>query len=138
MKKAFEPFVHSVIRVIDGDTQVLMLDLGFSTFKQVTTRIVGIDCPEKSTQAGRMVRSVVELWLQICMKQKYRLSWISSEVDMYGRTLGDFRDSFNGDSVSKYMLRTGLAKPFHQKRVPWTPAELDEVVTNCRLMGISG
>ena len=138
MKKAFEPFVHSVIRVIDGDTQVLMLDLGFSTFKEVTTRIVGIDCPEKSTQAGRMVKTVVELWLQICMKDKYRLSWISSEVDMYGRTLGDFRCNTSKETLATYMLFLGFAKPFETKRVPWTPAELNYVVAKCRAIGISG
>ena len=138
MKKTFEPFVHSVIRVIDGDTQVLMLDLGFSTFKQVTTRIVGVDCPEKSTLAGRMVRTAVQQWLELSTKTKFNLTWISSEVDMYGRTLGDFRCNTSKETLATYMLFLGLAKPFDQKRVPWTPAELDYVVAKCRAIGISG
>ncbi len=138
MKKTFEPFVHSVIRVIDGDTQVLLLDLGFSTFKQVTTRIVSVDCPEKSTLAGRMVRTVVDQWLRDRSKAKFNLTWISSEVDMYGRTLGDFRDNTTTETLATYMLFMGFAKPFHEKRVPWTPAELDYVVLKCRAMGISG
>jgi endonuclease YncB( thermonuclease family) len=138
MKKIFEPFVHSVVRVIDGDTQVLMLDLGFSTFKEVTTRILGLDCPEKSTLAGRMVKTVVQQWLEIATKAEFNLTWVSSEVDMYGRTLGDFRNNTTALSLSVYMLHFGLAKPFHEKRVPWTAADLDQVVENCRLMGIPG
>ena len=36
-----------LIRVIDGDTVVMQLDLGFNTFSKQILRLVGIDAPEK-------------------------------------------------------------------------------------------
>ncbi len=133
MKESFDCPVHQVVRVVDGDTQKLLLDLGFSAYVGVTTRIVGIDCPEMSTKAGRLVQSCVATWInQVFSIGRFNLRWVSSEVDMYGRTLGEFYDRSNPeDRLSSFMLYHGMAKPFHDKRVAWTPAELDVVVSKC-------
>lgn len=39
-----------VTRVIDGDTIECLVDLGFSTFKQVTVRLLDLDAPETRTK----------------------------------------------------------------------------------------
>ena len=39
-----------VIRVVDGDTVDALVDLGFSTFKKVRIRMMGINAPESRTR----------------------------------------------------------------------------------------
>jgi micrococcal nuclease len=39
-----------IIRVIDGDTVVAMVDLGFSTWTKTTIRFYGINTPESRTR----------------------------------------------------------------------------------------
>lgn len=140
MKESFDCPVHQVVRVIDGDTQKLLLDLGFSTCVSVTTRIRGIDCPEMSTKAGIAVQLCVNEWLKrVFSVGRFNLRWVSAEVDMYGRSLGDFYDRSNPDDrLSSYMLFYGFARNYREKRARWTPEELDVVMAKCwALMGES-
>ena len=46
----YEYRVKEVVRVIDGDTVDLILDLGFGLFKKERVRIAGVDTPEKRTR----------------------------------------------------------------------------------------
>lgn len=39
-------YAAKVLRVVDGDTIDLMVDLGFRTFKKVRVRLHGVDTPE--------------------------------------------------------------------------------------------
>jgi len=53
MANTVTPFVYNAIleRIIDGDTIVVSLDLGFSCFlKKQTIRLAGIDTPESRTR----------------------------------------------------------------------------------------
>lgn len=53
-------------RVIDGDTFVLTVDLGFSIHVDMTLRLLSsqgaIDCPEMRTKEGREVKAFVDEW----------------------------------------------------------------------------
>lgn len=49
-------------RVIDGDTYVLDLDLGFHVKLTETIRLLGIDTPERGTAAGRRATAFVNEW----------------------------------------------------------------------------
>ena len=49
-----------IIRVIDGDTFELMIDLGFQSFRRCRMRLYGIDAPEMRTKAGKAVQNEVE------------------------------------------------------------------------------
>lgn len=44
----------SVLRVVDGDTVHLAVDLGFDVTHRVTARLSGINAPEKGTPEGRL------------------------------------------------------------------------------------
>ena len=46
----YEYKVKEVVRVVDGDTVDLILDLGFGLFKKERCRIAGVDTPEKRTR----------------------------------------------------------------------------------------
>ena len=46
------PFIYKakVLRIVDGDTCDVMLDLGFNSFMKGRVRLVGIDTPESRTR----------------------------------------------------------------------------------------
>lgn len=48
-----------VLRVLDGDTFEVMIELGFGVVQKFVVRLDGIDTPEVSTPKGRTVRELV-------------------------------------------------------------------------------
>ncbi len=49
-------------RVIDGDTVVLDIDLGFHIVITEHVRIIGVDSPERGTPLGRLAKAFSEDW----------------------------------------------------------------------------
>ena len=104
-----------VVRVIDGDTVDVDIDLGFGIWqKNERVRIMGIDTPESRT------RNKIEKKFGLAAKAKLKsiLGKITvlkttinkKGVDMkgkFGRVLGDFLQ--NDKSVAKIMCETGHA-----------------------------
>lgn len=116
-------------RVIDGDSQELRLDLGYNLTVKTKTRVLGIDAPENNTEAGKLVTAVHWRWI----KGK-SLEWKSSELEKYGRSLGDlFAD---GKSWSAYLIDNRLACEYDGKsaRKSWTDDELKLIEDRCRLI----
>jgi micrococcal nuclease len=111
--------VH-VVKVIDGDTVDVDIDLGFGVcLKDERVRIVGIDTPESRT------RDKVEKVFGLAAKDRlYRLlekgaKLITTEdksgEDMkgkFGRVLGDFRAA-DGRLVTEIMIQEGHCVPYH-------------------------
>lgn len=48
------------VRVIDGDTYELGIDLGFKAMLVVTVRLRGVDTPEMDTKAGKAAKAYVQ------------------------------------------------------------------------------
>ena len=78
-----------LVRVIDGDTIIVDIDLGFSTYlKNQKVRLAGIDTPESRT------RNLIEKALGLEAKERLiklcgrRLKLLSYGTDKYGRILG--------------------------------------------------
>jgi micrococcal nuclease len=46
-----------LIRVVDGDTVDLIIDLGFDTLRKERFRLYGIDAPEMNTAAGKEAKA---------------------------------------------------------------------------------
>jgi endonuclease YncB( thermonuclease family) len=116
---------------VDGDTQHVILDRGWRTTQGITTRLEGVDTPEKNTTAGQFVAQVVVQWLAPICQTKYRLRWLSRDLDKYGRSVGTFVDREHpAESLSDYLIRMELAKPYDGKsaRQPWLDSELASVV----------
>jgi endonuclease YncB( thermonuclease family) len=75
----------TVVRIIDGDTVEMNLDLGWRVWMmKVAVRLSGINCPEMNTEAGRAARARV---VQLCPPGA-EVQVISKSLDKYGRVLG--------------------------------------------------
>ena len=113
-----------LIRVIDGDTVELMIDLGFSQFTKQTMRLYGIDAPEIRTLAGKAAKAW--LWealqpLEAIYVQTIQLS-TKAKRDKYGRFLAVLYSEFGDvhtklpekrlalESINSQMIEVGHAK----------------------------
>lgn len=74
-----------VERVVDGDTQFVEIDLGFSVAIEQYLRLREIDCPEISTEIGKKAKAFVEK----CLKTAPFILLTSSRSDKYDRYLSD-------------------------------------------------
>ena len=78
-----------LIRVVDGDTVDLIIDLGFDTSRKERFRLYGIDAPEMNTQAGK--NSKKWLWDALQPLEAIYVQTIQLETkakrDKYGRFL---------------------------------------------------
>jgi micrococcal nuclease len=86
----------SLIRVVDGDTVDLIIDLGFDTSRKERFRLYGIDAPELRTAAGKAAKA----WLMSVLQpleaiyvQTIQLS-TKAKRDKYGRFLAVLYDRF--------------------------------------------
>ena len=107
-----------VVRVIDGDTVDVDIDLGFGIWqKNERVRIMGIDTPESRT------RNKIEKKFGLAAKAKLKSLLGPNPVlqttiskkgeDMkgkFGRVLGDFL--VDGKQVTEIMCKTGHAVPY--------------------------
>lgn len=81
-----------ITRVIDGDTLVADLDLGWGVWRVGThIRLAGINCPEMSVPAGQAARQYVIDLLQAfgSAAEFVPVMVVSHSLDKYGRVLAD-------------------------------------------------
>jgi micrococcal nuclease len=110
----------NIIKVIDGDTVDVDIDLGFNIcLRNERVRIIGIDAPESRTSDP-----LEKLFGLAAKKKVYELligggKLITTEntkgEDMrgkYGRILGDFRTS-NGRMLTEILISEGYCVPYH-------------------------
>jgi len=110
--------VH-VVRVVDGDTVDVDIDLGFKIqLKDERVRIMGIDTPESRTsdRVEKLFGIAAKNRLYSLLEKDAKL--ITSEdkdgVDMkgkFGRILGDFRAA-DGRLVTEIMIEEGHCVPY--------------------------
>jgi micrococcal nuclease len=97
------------IRVIDGDTIVAEVDLGFDTYKKVRVRLEGIDAPEVRTRDLKEKAEGMKSkeYLEDIFSINREFTLVSNKVDKYGRCLGTiFIEDVN---INEEMLDIGLA-----------------------------
>lgn len=84
--------IKEVVKIVDGDTVDVVIDLGFDITRKERVRLNGIDTPETLTKDavekkyGLEAKEYVEKWFS---KQK-EIVIRTYKDDKYGRTLGDF------------------------------------------------
>tara|TARA_Y100000310_G_scaffold341212_1_gene439641 strand:- start:753 stop:1109 length:357 start_codon:yes stop_codon:yes gene_type:complete len=114
----YEYKVKEVVRVVDGDTVDVFLDLGFNITTKKRIRLYGINAPETRLQSK--IKNVEERKAEKSrgLKAKEQLKmllysarglYIRSEgIGKYGRVLGIIKDQ-DGLCINDYMLEHGYA-----------------------------
>jgi micrococcal nuclease len=107
-----------VVRVVDGDTVDLDIDLGFDVWlKNQRVRLYGIDTPEIRTrdldekEMGRLAMEFVEAMCPIGSEVLIQTT-LSGSRGKYGRLLGTIFIDSGAGSVNKLLLDNHLAVPY--------------------------
>ena len=95
-----------VERVIDGDTQFVEIDLGFSIALEQYLRLRGIDSPEINTSEGKKAKAFVEK----CLNSAPNILLTSSHSAKYDRYLSDIFVSLNSKSTARASASEALIK----------------------------
>jgi micrococcal nuclease len=93
----------TVLRIVDGDTVQLDLDLGWRIRMTANCRVFGINAPEMATPQGRAARSYAEGLLPLGAEVEFH----SQRLDKYGRPLGDIL--YGGMNFGIRMIADGHA-----------------------------
>jgi micrococcal nuclease len=96
----------TVLKVIDGDTMRLQLDLGWSIYRVERCRVAQINSPELSTDEGEAAKAYAEQLLPVGAP----VTFVSKRLDNYGRPLGHIL--FGGRDFGQAMVAAGHAVPF--------------------------
>ena len=114
----------------DGDSIRMTLDIGFRCRRRDLCRLLGVDAPEMGTDAGRMVKKVVQRWLD---DNAPLMFLCSKHADKYGRPLGVvYTQGDRQQSLGKYLLASRIAKEYSGGKRVWGGGELDSVADVCR------
>lgn len=113
-KDALYNYKCKVLRVIDGDTVEVDVDLGFSTWKKVTLRLDFIDAPEIRTkdleEKAKGIEATEFLANLLLDNNPDAVIYIqSNSVDDFGRSIAKIFTQ-EGDNVNSILLESGFAK----------------------------
>lgn len=104
--------IKEIIRVIDGDTVDVSIDLGFELTKTERVRLAGIDTPESRTRdlAEKHLGNEAKSYLTELLKAADDLI-VKTEMDgKFGRMLGWFyNNKFSVYSLNEQMIDEGYA-----------------------------
>jgi|TARA_R100000426_G_scaffold78656_1_gene56216 micrococcal nuclease len=110
--------VTEIVKVVDGDTIDVIIDLGFDLYKKERVRIAGVDTPEKRTrdleekELGIDATNWLTEQLDSAIDGEDDLV-IRTEIDggfgKYGRLLGWLYIGEDTESINERMIREGYA-----------------------------
>jgi len=90
--------------IIDGDTLILNIDLGFQVWKEQRIRLAEVDCPELATKEGKAALNYVRNKLT----QVKKIVIKTKKIDIYGRYLAHiFYDNTGNDKTMDEVFLEG-------------------------------
>ena len=114
-RKMYE-YSSSLIKIIDGDTVDVLIDLGFNLYKKERVRLLGIDAPESMTKdlaekkLGLEAKAYITNWF--AKNTPFRLQ--TTKDDKYGRILGVFT-GLDGKTLNTRLVDEGYAWAYDGK-----------------------
>lgn len=110
-KPAYSYKVKEIIKVLDGDTVDLLIDLGFHVFVKKRVRLYGINAPETRT------RDLKEKKLGLASKEKLKSLLSAKELILeshglgkYGRVIGTIHHE--DIDINRTMVLEGFASAY--------------------------
>ena len=117
-KSCYNFRVTEIVKVVDGDTIDVIIDLGFDLYKKERVRVAGVDTPEKRTrdleekELGIDATNWLTEQLDSAIDGEDDLV-IRTEIDggfgKYGRLLGWIYIGEDTESINERMIREGYA-----------------------------
>ena len=108
----YEYKVKEIVKIYDGDTITVVLDLGFGVYRKEVLRLYGIDTPElrgDEREQGLISRDWLREKLDVDL-DRIVVKTIQDTTGKYGRYLAEiFVDDVN---INKQLIAEGLAKVY--------------------------
>lgn len=98
----------ALLKIVDGDTVHVRVDLGCDVRIDLTLRLAGIDAPEMSTTAGVAARD----YITTLLKGPLIVQTVKDRKEKYGRYLATIFVGGSTVSVNQQMLESGHAVPY--------------------------
>ena len=107
----YEYAVKEIVKVIDGDTVDIVIDLGFDLSKKERVRLAGIDTPESRTRDAeeKVFGLEAKAYLKTRLEGSEKLVVKTEKDGKYGRMLGWFYRSDVESSINNEMIEKGYA-----------------------------
>ena len=106
-------YAVEVLRVVDGDTVDVRIDLGFNVWHKCRVRLMGINAPESRTRnleekaRGLAAKAFLNNILEMTQSEIYLQSHGTGK---YGRVLGEF--IINDVNINELMVEEGHAEKY--------------------------
>ena len=109
-RKVYEYENVRLIRVIDGDTVELEIDLGNRIWWRDSFRLAGINCPEMSGDT-KIAGDAAKIYLEKLLQDGIRLVR-TDKPDKFGRWLVTIYNASVNESINSRMVLRGHAVPY--------------------------
>ena len=88
----YEYVVKEIVKIVDGDTVDIVLDLGFDVYRKERVRINRVDTPESNSKDVTEKKLAIEAknYVSIWMINQKKIRIKTLKDDKYGRLLGEF------------------------------------------------
>jgi len=88
----YEYIVKEIVKIVDGDTVDIVLDLGFDVYRKERVRINRIDTPESNSKDVTEKKLAIEAknYVSTWMINQKKIKIKTLKDDKYGRLLGEF------------------------------------------------
>lgn len=93
--------VTEVIRVVDGDTVDLRVDLGFHMTTALRFRILDVDTPERSEPGWADATAITRSWLGA---DERTLRARTAKADSFGRWLAEVYDATTLERLAEHVI----------------------------------
>lgn len=104
-----------VVKVVDGDTLHVSIDLGLDVRIRVTIRLAGINAPELSTAEGKEAKAWVQQWVEdVGIDGWVVVHTVKDRREKYGRYLGHVFsvDGPGSEYLNNDLIVNGFAVPY--------------------------
>lgn len=105
-----------VINVVDGDTIVVDIDLGFNVvLSNQIVRLLGVDTPESRTGDkiekvfGLASKDYTKLFIETCKKEVIVRTYKSDDTEKFGRLLGEIINPESKEVLNTLLVDDGYA-----------------------------
>ena len=102
-----------LVKIVDGDTIDVLIDLGFNIFIKKRVRLYKIDAPETRTRDLKEKKAglAAKKRLKALLKQNNGKFYLKSHgIGKYGRCLGEI--FINNQNINNLLIEEGLAREY--------------------------